>query len=295
MPKEGIQKSLYQVLVELRATLKSLYGLAPFAVVVLTILAAGIVSVAVLSAKLMVSVVLLVVLAVAVMVYISTNEYGEAALALVAGLLTVYSVNWTPWTFVGFISVWLAFSFFALMISSIRLAAKSESIYRQAALALAPSADVSGPVESQLKEIGADKTLRSLGPIERAEVIRLFAFRRLPMGMISPALKAVEILSVITQIEHQVVAKFIADVYRVFDFATPADHVGVLDTLFVTLRESAVPPVDFFTGFDASRHLILSRAINPTKFFGLLREALESGVAPAETAHYLAKSLEEEA
>lgn len=160
-----------------------------------------------------------------------------------------------------------------------------QDIYRQAALRLAPAPDQLESCERQLKEIGDDRTVTALGPVERAEILRFFVFRRLPSTSLTMSLRSVGILSVVMQIEPLIVAKFIADIATVFGGGRGAaiDN-ATLDSVFETIRNSAVPPADFFKAFEASRHLVLSRSIEPKEYFRRLREALESGVAPTEVA-----------
>jgi hypothetical protein len=206
--KESIGKSFYEVWLAFTATLQSLYKLAPCLVIVMTLVIAGVTWLALFSSKVMLGTVLLVVLGVAMIVYVSTQNYGEAALALVAGLLTTYSVTWNGKRFIGFIAVWSGFSFLALMISSVRIASKQESIYRQASLALADDGMNSSLIEKQLQSIGKASMKIALGPVERAEVIRVFAFRRLSLTVMEAGLKAVAMLSIITEVNSLVVARF---------------------------------------------------------------------------------------
>ena len=88
-----------------------------------------------------------------------------------------------------------------------------------------------------------------MGPIERVETILLFSYRKLPLHIMSTALKAVKIISVITQIEPNVIAVFIADIFKVFDFATPNLQNKNIDMVYTTIQKSAVPPIDFIDAF----------------------------------------------
>lgn len=292
MSEKPVRKSFRQLLSSLRGTLQAGYKLVPSFIIIATLLSTGVVYVTLKSTKLMVGVVLLVVLAVAIIVYASTSKYGEAALALVAGLLTAYSVTWTPSRFIAFIAVWLTFSFFALIISSVRIAAQQEDIYRQASLALADNVAESPVIEAQLKQIGQHSTYATLGPIQRAEAIRLFVFRRIPLEFIGSALNAVETLSVITDIDHKTISAFVADIYKVFDSVLPDIHQGVTDHIYLILRRSAVPPIDFIRAFGYSRWVVLSRILGPLEYFEQLKEALESGVAPETVGDYFRNKFE---
>lgn len=240
----------------------------------------------------MMGVVLLVVLGVTVIVYATSDNFGEAALALVAGLLTAYSVTWSTSRFVAFIAVWAAFSFLAILISSIKLAAKSEGLYRQAAIALSDNSYQVSQTEKELKKIGDDNTVDGLGPIERAETLLIFSYRKLTKEVMPSALKAVAILSVITQLQPKIIAAFVADAYKVFDSAFPEQQEQLVDILYKNIKESPVTPQDFIDAFKLSRRLILNKSIAPTTYLELLRQSLETGTPPDEVIEYIERNIE---
>jgi hypothetical protein len=225
--------------------------------------------------------------AVSVVIYVSTAKYGEAALALAAGLLSAYAVDWTVGRFISFMAAWVGFTSIALLISSIRVAANIESIYRQAAISLSTGGDEITETERVLRKAGEQTALRSIGPVQRAEVIRLFAFRKLPIPVMETALRAVEILSLVTQIEPIVIAKFVTDVTRMFELTNSGDLDSAIQTVITTIRECPVPPSDFFEGFNHSRYLVLGGSVGPKRYFVELRNALEAGVAANGVSQYL--------
>ncbi|MEZ5125312.1 MAG: hypothetical protein R2826_03565 [Thermoleophilia bacterium] len=241
------------------------------------------------SAAFMVGVVLLVVFLVAIIMFATTGRFGEAALALVAGVLAAFSVDWTSGAFIAFMVTWSGFFFVVILIASIKLAARSESIYGQAAVAMSNHARTAEDAEEELRRIGADRSIEGLGPIERAEVLRLFAFRQLPADVMLDALKAVVMLTVITQIGHMKVAVLVADAVRVFAARSPDSLTKLTDSLYGSIKESAVPPADFIAGFESARYLILSGQVEPVEFLSRLTEALENGVEPQAVAEAIAR------
>jgi hypothetical protein len=285
MAKNETPQTLNAAIVSLVNVVQEANHLVPGIVVVGVILAAAVIAIAILSVQLMVGIVLLLVLFFSIWVYTSTNNYGEAALALVAGLLTAFTVSWTPGTFIAFAVSWIAFSVAALFISSIKLAGRNQDIYLEAAQALDPSRFEL--VQKQLQEIAKDKSIRLLGPIKRAEVIRLFAFRKLPIDSISRGLKAVDILSTITRVDHLSVASFIADVYKIFPSSSESRYQNLLDRIYQVIRESPASPEEFIDAFRHSRRIALSGEMSPENYFRNLTEALQKGVAPEEVGEYI--------
>jgi len=291
MAPQKTRKVFREALVELRASLRALYRLAPAAVILVMLIVAAVTALASMSAAAKVVIVLMIVFLVALIVYTTTSRYGEAALALAAGLFSVYSVDWTTANFISFVSVWVGFSLLVLLIASIRLAARYESLVRDASLILAKHPDSSDKTELQLRKIAESSEIKALDPIERAVALRVFCMRKLPLDAMAGALRQVELLSVITQADSERVARFIADVHRVFDAVAPGQAEHTTDLLYGAIRDSAVPPDDFFSGFESSRHLVLSRALRPIEYLSRLRAALENGVQPSAVGDYLKESM----
>lgn len=285
--KQRIGESTGEAIRSLQAVVKSSYGLAPVASGCLVVVALAVGALAIRWAPFMQAIVLLIVTLVALVVYLSTKSYGEAALALAAGLLSVYSVDWDTPTFISFLVVWIGFSIIALLISSIRIAATVEDIYVQASLFAPRKNEDLKALERDLRRIGKRRGRGMLGPVEKAEVIRLFAFRKLPLSVMESGLDAVETLSVVTKLEPLEVARFVADLARAAEVASEATVSGVVEFFVATVRESAVPPRDFFEGFEASRHLMFEEDVEPLELFRSLRRSLEAGVRPDRVGEYL--------
>src|SRR5207253_5471934 len=104
-------------------------------------------------------------------------------------------------------------------------------------------------------------------------------------------LKAVAMLNVITDIDLNSVARFVADVYRIFDARTAEQGEIILNILLRTIRLSAVPPADFIAAFEQSRRLVLSRSVDAATYFASLQIALDAGVPPSNMNDYLSSQI----
>jgi len=283
--KRQFSKSFGDLIRSLNYAIQSAYNLAPFAVICMSLVALVVILVAIHLSPLMYIVVLLIVFLVALIIYISSRDYGQAALALAAGLLSVYSVQWSKWTFISFVVVWLGFSFIALLISSIRLSATLQDIYVHAATFASPNEHEWKNFEIKLRQIGKHNARDYLSPVDRAEVIRYFVFRKVPIELIASGLKAVGQLASVTKMKPLEIASFIANLSKAVEKAQNLHDV--VKSAVSNIRESAVPPKDYLAGFEASRHLIFELGINPKILFSKLRSALESGIRPEKAGEYL--------
>lgn len=282
--------SLSEVFRALRSAISSAYNLAPGAVGCMTILVGAVVALVVRWSAAREATVLLLVLSVALLVYFSTKSYGEAALALAAGLFSVYSVEWTTPNFLSFITIWLVFTAVALLASSIHIASQVEDIYRQAALLSAGPAGYKQR-EKELREIAGFKGLGMLNAKEKAEVLRLLCFRRISLELMRTVLEAVETVSVVTKVSYLRVAGLIADVTKAAEIAGGTSAQGVADTVVQTMRDAAVAPSDFFSAFESSRHLMFRPRVGVERYFIALRRVLESGARPADVGEFLISEL----
>ncbi len=278
MTEKKLQRSLRDLMRELRNTLASMNRLLPSVVVIIAALSLWVIVLSLGSLKAMMGIAVILVFAVAIAVYTRTANYGEAALALVAGLLTVYSVEWTGPRFATFVTVWTVFSLLVLIIGSVKLAARMEEVISDAAyFAFGSRAKVH---QAELKAIAEDKTVTMLGPVEKAEVLRVFAFRKLQTRSMPSGLKATEVLSTVTGADHESIAHFVADIEKMFGADSRDRYSRFLTRVPDVIRESPVSPSDFIRAFQDSRHLALSGKLSPEEYFDKLQQTLESGTRP---------------
>ena len=277
--KNGIKQSLNDSFKALGNVLKEAYALAPFAVIVLGFIAITIVWVTLHWGSLMMGTATLLVVFVSLCIFGSRDNFGEAMLSLIGGLLTLFALVWTPGRYITFMAAWIGFALAALLISSIKLAAKNEEIYRMASLRLADRPEDHATIEKKLREIVTSSKLKMLSPIERAEVIRVLAFRKLPIRYFGSCLHAVETLSIITQCDIKTIALFFADVLLSFSPESEIDARRLLDTFYDIIKDVPVPPEEFFQSFESCRRLLVSQTIAPKDFLQGLQSCLESGIS----------------
>lgn len=290
--KSKRNQSLLEALTAFKGMLQASNNIVPGVVLVSLILSGWLISVTLTSGAPLIGVAALAVFIVSIIVYAKTNSYGEASLALIGGLLTVFSVDWTPAYFWIFIGVLTAFSFTALMLSSIKLAAELESIYMQTAIFLTNDPDEIDVIRKRLEEIGKASTpYGQLQMTQRAEAIRLLIFRKIPIDSLSGALAAIEIFTTMTKVDHKTVTLFIADMTKAFEARPGSEYDAIVHRMLRTVREIAVPPEDFIKAFQNSRRLILSESVDPDRYFQELEEHLEAGVAPEEMFNALRERL----
>lgn len=237
-----------------------------------------------LSDKLM-AIIIFIVFAVSVLIYKSTGDSGEASLALVAGLLAAFTVEWTRHLVAQFSITWFIFYMIIALIQSVKLAAEAEDIYRQAAISIDSSRVKE--IEKQFKEITKSNTLRMLGPIEEAKVILILSFHKLPLELMGYALKSIEMLTTVTKLDYETITLFHSDLYKMIGLVSETEYHLKIEQIFKILRDTPTSPEEFFGAFKQTRRLAISGDIKVDQYFKLLQNGLERGYAPDDIYEYM--------
>lgn len=280
--KHGIRQSLSDTGNSLRAAINALYQLSPGIAVVGTLLAVALVWVTVQWTALITGTAVLLILVLSLAIFAVRGNFGEALLSLVGGLLSVFALEWTIERYIAFSVAWVGFALFAMLIASVKIAAENEDIFKQAAIRIVGpngSDEQVKDAETLLNNLGRQTSaMPMLGPIQRAAVIRTFAFRGLPLTLFAAGVRATEALSVITKCNTQRVAFFVADFFQTLRPTDDSQATKLTDALYFFIQNSPVPPEDFFSAFEKSRRLILAEFIDPTTFLEELQLCLSQGI-----------------
>lgn len=97
---------------------------------------------------------------------------------------------------------------------SIVMSSKSEKIFFHAGAAT--QGYLGDHASEALEAVSREAQNVGLGPIETAEVLREFAFRKIPLDRMVGALEMCGQLSSLWEIDHRTMAVFVADLYRMF-------------------------------------------------------------------------------
>lgn len=278
---ESIRDSLRNSWRSVINTLQAAYELVPFMVIVLAGLLAGLIALLVNFGFWLESSSIAVVIVVALTLLFRTN-YGEAALSLIIGILTVYSIEWTIGRYVLFMGALLGFSFLTLLVYSIKMASESEDIINQAAVWLTENEGSLEEIEKKLEKLSKQSNT-ILGPIDRAKSLRILAFRNVPLKAMDTALDGVERLSVITKIDFELVATTVANLYKVLEKQKAVTiFEGSIDQFYNTMNDSPVPPGEFIKSFNKHRRVLLEENTDLKTYLADLKEGLSKGKSGEE-------------
>jgi hypothetical protein len=285
MAVENRPPNLASATASLRAALLSMNRLVPGVVPIFVVVAILVILVSLLSIEVLVGLTVLVVLFASIFVYFKSKDYAQAVLSLVVGLLASFTVDWTVGRFVVFFVAWLGLLVFILLISSVRMAANSEAIYTFSAQFV----DSNDPqaTKKRLEGIGKDPRQNSLGPIERAEVLRVLAVRKVPLDAMPAMQLQAGRLAAITKLDHENVAQVLADLYAVTQINGEEEWQTLADLVYRVICNSTASPVEFVEAFRSSRRLALTGSMDLVTYLTRLQEGIVQGISPKDMLEHI--------
>ena len=276
---DGIGKSLMAVFRNLRGLTLSLYRFFPAAaisLVLLIVLFGFLITKSEIAAQ---GAVLALVLIASGAIFVRTRSYTEAFLTLIVGLLPALSMTWSPARFWVFVGGYGLLTGFCLVAASIRIEKDAQYIYIQAAnFATREDPAIS---EMKLKSLAKKARTQSLGPIERADCVRQLMFRNFPIKDLPEALESIEKMSVITGLPSGEIASYMVILYPLVDVAN-LSFSRLDDRFYLTLRDSAATPEEFFEAFRLTRSLVLEGTMHLDAYLAELSGLLGFGLPPED-------------
>jgi len=283
--------SLKEAVLALQNALKAAYRLAPLVVIVSILLAAIVAYVSLFFIEIIQGFIILLIILIAILVYHKSNNYGEAALALMAGLLAAFTVNWTWNKSVVFMMALLGFLLFIILIGSLKFAGENEHKYLRAAIYIdvARAKDLA----QKLRKISDETQTKMLGPGKKADAIQIMASRKISIDSMSDMLKTIDLVSSITDLNVDCVTSFLINLSKVFDINPGPDLNREIDKIVVFCKKAPVSHEEFIQAFMNSKRLVVFGEIDPLKYRQLLEYSLEQGIAPEETLDFIRNRIRE--
>jgi predicted membrane protein len=279
-PMVKSSNTLNESLKALRNLFLAAYNLAP-AVVITGLLLAGIVFAASLFfVKIKMGSIILLIIAISIIVYAISKNYGEATVSLMAGLLAAFTVEWTWNNYFIFMLALIGFLFFVLLIESLRIASTNESLYREAALYVSVSRYQE--IEKQLIKISKSIPDKLLGPVEKADAIKIMAFRKVPIESMQYMLAVIQTFVGFTRLDVKTITLFLVDLTRTLNIEQGPNLGSKVDNILSLYRDAPVSDEEFILAFSNTKHFVVSGQIGPDEYLSRLISNLKNGLSPVE-------------
>ena len=277
--------TLNEAINALKDTISAAYKLAPAVIIVGFLVAGLLIIISLFFVQILMGTIILLIFLTSLTVFAASKNYGEATLALMAGLLAAFTVDWTWNKYIAFIIAILSFLSFIILTWCIKLAADNESLYRDAALYIDSSR--SKEIEKQLSEISKSISNHGLGPKERADAIKMMALRKIPIEAMKYMLEAIQMLAIITGLNPKLITSYLIDWTRVLGITPLPDYENQISKILDFYRAAPVSHEEFILAFTNTKRLVTSGKIDPTSYLLYLRQGLEKGLSSQEINDFI--------
>ena len=209
----------------------------------------------------------LLILIISIGIYVSTKSFSETTLSFVLGILTIYSIDWENANITLFLVLYLAYIVVTFYISSIRLAAKQESILTQAACKL--DMDDYKNVYKRLKNISQKSTkYGQLSILDKSEIIRYLAFRQVIIGEYEEAINMIELIKSVCQAEIvpccEIYYGFYTYCYN--QKPTPPNISKEVEKMFDKVTTLTISYLEFFEIFAQTKRILVEGKLSFDKY-----------------------------
>jgi len=282
-----VLQSLHNSWLSLISLIKTMYKKMPFLMIVFTYLMYKLIEKFGSYSNSQMWILTSVILLSSIAIYLKSQNYGEAVLSLSAGLFTIYTVTWSKSIFVSFICIWIAFTLIVLLSSSIRISSKIETIYMEAAFALGTTSNNDKKCVKELQKISDDLKDSVLGPIEKAEIIRQFCFRKMQLDIMPIGLKWVNIFWSLTRIDYLTLSDFVCIVLKnasILSSSTTVDNL--FEFIYDGMKKSTATPSEYIDMFKKTRYLLIKNK-NAVLYFKALTDYFEAGLCEEEGLKFI--------
>ena len=124
---------------------------------------------------------------------------------------------------------------------------------------------------------------------EKAEVLLRFAYAGIPLEDYKESLEFTEQLHVITNIDHNETALFIADIHSIrIPTMTLSKYYAYI---YSKIKEVPYPPIDVFGIIKRTKYFVLRENIEPRIYYRYLVSNLEKGVPLEKISEILSKTV----
>jgi len=205
----------------------------------------------------------LLILGTSIGIYLKTKSFSETTLSFILGILTIYTIDWKTANVTLFVLIYIAYVVLVFFISSIKLAAKMESILTQAASKL----DIDNHAETykRMHEIAHKSTrYNQLSIIDKSEVIRYLAFRKITLGEYETAINLVELIKSVCQVELIVCCEMY---YGLYTYCynrrpTPPNISIEIQHMFDKITTLSLSYLEFFDIFSNTKRILIEEKLD---------------------------------
>lgn len=205
--------------------------------------------------------------------YIINDKWLETSLTFILGIFMIFSINWNRNYSIIFICSYFVFNVLSFIISSIKIASKVEDLLTNAA-SFVDSSNIDS-IRNNLNEISSSSTkLNQLSNLDKAEAIRYFCIRKLPLKDMEKSLEAVETLNVALKLELIEACKIIFSFFQISKYCNDAT---ISSQLLELLNELPFDPTETCRIIGETKSLLISNKMNNSAYVLMIKNDANKG------------------
>ncbi|MCD4835065.1 MAG: hypothetical protein K8R31_14805 [Bacteroidales bacterium] len=212
---------------------------------------------------------------VSILIFAKTNNYAETLLSFMLGVLTIFTITWNDYTSRLFIGFYVSVNIVIFFITSIKLAAKSETELTAAAsyMNLKNFKDT----YKKLNKISKTSTgFNILGGIEKAETIKYLAYMKVPLEEIYESVKNIELIKVIYQIDLKSSCEFFKTLYFIKERSNSLfDITNLLD--LIVAKSLPLTPEEFLTILNQTKKELIQNEFSLVSYLNEIESSVLNG------------------
>lgn len=222
---------------------------------------------------------------VSIIIYSQTKNYGETLLTFMLGVVTVFTIQWTTYSSILFISFYIGFNTVIFMLSSISISSKMETELTAAASFIDLKNHKS--IYKILQVVANTGTeFNNIGPLNRAKAVKFMAFMKMQPGEMTDGLKNIEYIKVIYQLEIERAC----EIFRILYFITQRTNASINVTIFldeIVWRRIPLTPTEFFNIIGRTKGTIIRENLSVQNYLTAMEKLVMEGYEEEEIISYL--------
>lgn len=201
-------------------------------------------------------------------IYIKTNKISDTTLSFILGILTVYSIDWEKANSKLFIALYTIYIIIIFYCYAIRLTIKQESILVQAACKI--NLENYKETYKKLKKLSLTSTdYNMLSILDRCEVIRYLAFRRVNIEEYKESIKVIEIIKCACQID---LMKCCEIYYSMFIYCKNQNNIPLaVGKMIDKVTTLAISYEEFFNIFKETKYIISNETVTFDRYLEIIQ------------------------
>ncbi|MCD4746869.1 MAG: hypothetical protein K8R58_11280 [Bacteroidales bacterium] len=220
---------------------------------------------------------------IAVIIYFRKRNLTETLFLFLYGLLTVFTIYWSPYSPFLFLFIYLGFVTLFFVSSSVKIASQTETILEEAT-DLIDKNNFKIIYNKLKKELNNKTNYSQLTTVEKAETIRFLSFMHIPLEEIGNSINIIERIIIMYQTDIKTAYAFFRILYPIVKKIDTTRNISVfINTFLFKIFEIPLSPVEIMSLLRKTKRILFSNKLNYNDYSDVIKKSAENGLDEEET------------